>query len=280
MKGMEYGRRSSFPFETEGSGMYTSNTTILWLTGWSMPVTIFDRLQSLLPEFHHHSVDYSSAGATEELLDRIESAAKHCRAASDREVAASASHPKLVIAGWSLGGLLALRLATNGDVDGLVLIASTARFVRPKEARDRGWPDVYLRQMRSALAEDRAKVESRFRRTLFTDEEREAGLEAELPGPGSWTTSALQAGLQLLSVENVLPLLTDLLQPALIVHGLEDSICPYGAAEELYNQLPQAELIKLEGCGHAPFLGRETDIASSIRRWWNGKQSSGDTQPV
>ncbi len=36
-----------FTIQQEKSG------TILWLTGWSFPNTVFDRLHSLLPEFHH-----------------------------------------------------------------------------------------------------------------------------------------------------------------------------------------------------------------------------------
>ena len=58
---------------------------------------------------------------------------------------ASASRAPLLIGGWSLGGLLALRLAAKGLADGLVLFAATARFIRPKEQTDLGWAEPYVR---------------------------------------------------------------------------------------------------------------------------------------
>ena len=50
--------------------------TILWLTGWSMPDTVFDRLRELLPDFHHVSVDYSDADSPEKMLLLTETAAE------------------------------------------------------------------------------------------------------------------------------------------------------------------------------------------------------------
>lgn len=245
--------------------------TILWLTGWSMPNTVFDKLQALMPDFHHVSLDYGAAGSPEEMFALTETAASHLRLSAAAAASQSTGfHRPLLIGGWSLGGLLALRLAAKGYADGLVLMAATARFTRPKEQMDRGWPDAHVRQMIAALKKDRQAVEDKFRQSLFTDAEWNSGLGAKLPTAGSWTTPALLTGLQVLRSEEYLSTLKEIDCPVLLIHGAKDKICPYGAAEEMLAQMPQAKLITICVCGHVPFLGREEGIAAEIRRWWYG----------
>jgi pimeloyl-[acyl-carrier protein] methyl ester esterase len=236
-------------------------STILWLSGWSISNTVFEQFHACLPEFHHIAVDYSKADTPEEMLELI-------------DLAAEASGSPLLIAGWSLGALMALRLASKGYADGLLLLAGTAQFTRSKEEKTRGWSDAYLRQMIRSLQNDRIEVESKFRQIMFTDAEREAVLPDSLPPIGGWTTSALIAGLQLLRNEECLSLLSQMACPVLLIHGTEDMVCPYGAAEEMMSLLPRAELLTLTDCGHIPFIGREASIAVELRRWWHEQQKT------
>ncbi|MFC5649951.1 alpha/beta hydrolase [Paenibacillus solisilvae] len=248
--------------------------TILWLTGWSIPDTVFNRLQALLPDFHHHSVDYSAADSPEEMLILIETAAVHVRSSNGPSSRARAIDSPLLIGGWSLGGLLALKLAGKGYADGLVLFAATARFTRAKEESDLGWADAFVRQMITGIMKDRLGVEAKFRQNMLTEEEWEAGQGKSLPQEGSWTTPALIAGLQILRSEDCVPQLPEILCPVLLIHGTADKICPYGAASELAARLPQASLLSMPGCGHAPFMEREAFIADKMRRWWHEQQDS------
>lgn len=240
--------------------------TILWLTGWSMPNTVFDRLCELLPDFHHVFVDYSDADSPEKMLLLTETAVENLKTT---ECKSMAFRGPLLIGGWSLGGLLALRLAVKGFADGLVLFAATARFTRSNDERDRGWPDAYVRQMITGLIKDRQDVETKFRHNMFTEAEWEVGLGKRFPLIGSWTTPALIAGLQILRSEEILSGLPEIDCPVLLVHGTADKICPYNAAAELAAQLPQAELLTIPVSGHAPFLGREDEVAEVLRRWWD-----------
>ncbi|OME87846.1 alpha/beta hydrolase [Paenibacillus sp. FSL A5-0031] len=236
--------------------------TILWLCGWSMPDAVFDRIREFLPDFHHVSVDYSDAGSSDKMLLLTEMAVDN----------AMASHSPLLIGGWSLGGLLALRLAAKGLADGLVLFGATARFTRTKGESDLGFADIYVRKMITGLKQDRQGIESRFRELMFSDAEREDKLDESLPPIGSWTTPALIAGLQILRSEECLSQLKSITCPVFIVHGTDDCICPYGAAVELMTQLPKAKLFTMPACGHASFLGREDLIANELRRWWHEQQ--------
>ncbi|MCP3772962.1 alpha/beta hydrolase [Paenibacillus sp. MZ04-78.2] len=257
---------------------------ILWLAGWSMPETVFAELQSHLPEFIHVPVRLNCAETPEQMIAQVEAAAIAWIAEWDsthpRFPTTSRRSRKLLIAGWSLGGLLALRLAAQGFADALVLFGATARFVRSGEESDRGWPDAVLRHMAAAIAKDRLAVEAQFRERLLSDGEKKAGLLPQLPRTGSWPTAALLAGIQLLRTANHVPDLPEIACPTLLVHGKEDKVCPYGAAEELYERLPQADILPVEGGGHIPFLAREAAIAETIRRWWHGAQAAFDSPPV
>ncbi|MUT67954.1 alpha/beta hydrolase [Paenibacillus sp. NEAU-GSW1] len=234
-------------------------STVLWLTGWSMPDSVFDRLRELLPEFHHVSLVYSTASSAEEMMRLTETAAREARSA--------ASGP-LLIGGWSLGGLLALRLAIQGLADGLVLFAATAKFTRPKGQTNLGWADAYVRQMIIGIGKDRQAVEQRFRQLVFSETETDG--EIEFPRSGTWNASALIAGLEILRSVDFLPRLSEIDCPVFLAHGADDQIIPYAAAEELLLHLPQAKLLAVPECGHAPFRGREADVAESLRSWWNG----------
>lgn len=246
--------------------------TILWLCGWSMPDAVFDRLRELLPDFHHVSVDYSNADTPEKILIQTEIAAKNVLNLDGAAYRTRSSCGPLLIAGWSLGGLLALRLASKGFADGLLLFAATARFTRSKEEIDLGWVDTYVRKMITGIVKDRQAIETNFRQLMFTEAEWESDIGECLPPIGSWTTPALIAGLQILRNEDCLSQLKSITCPVFLVHGTEDSICPYGAATELIAQLPKAKLFTIPACGHAPFLGKEDHIADELRRWWHEQQ--------
>jgi pimeloyl-[acyl-carrier protein] methyl ester esterase len=238
--------------------------TIVWLPGWSMPSEVFDRLCNALPDYHHVHVNISESETPEDMLSITEDVAA--------EWQASAVHRPLFIGGWSLGGLLALRLAAQGLVDGLLLFGATARFVRSKGEAHLGQPDAYIRQMIKAAAQDALAVEANFRQILWTETEREAGIGDKLPPIGSWTVPALTSGLQILRKVEVSAVRSEIACPVLLFHGREDRICPYKGAEELAAGLSHAKLHAIPDCGHVPFLGREEEIAAEIRRWWVEQQ--------
>ncbi|MGQ7889956.1 alpha/beta hydrolase [Paenibacillus sp. WC2504] len=238
--------------------------TIVWLPGWSMPPEVFDQLCKTLPEYQHVYLDFSEAETPEDLLTNTEQMVRKWKI--------SALHRPLFIGGWSLGGLLALHLAARGLADGLILFAATARFIRSKDEAHFGQPDAYVRQMMKATMQDALAVETNFRQILWTETERELGISDKLPRMGTWTAPSLLAGLQILRKVEVSAVLSEIVCPVLLFHGREDLICPYKGAEELAAGLSRAYLYALPDCGHAPFVGREEEIAAEMRRWRDEQQ--------
>lgn len=240
----------------------------MWLSGWSVDDAIFnvqrEQLRSRLPAWRHIAVLYYEAETAEQMYAYVKEAVFACRKATDG---------LLWLVGWSLGGLLALRIVAELGADGLILLGATACFVRSGAEAPLGWPDAYLRQMSLAVGQEQERIptENRFRAILLSPRERSDGLESRLPAVGRWSKQALLAGLKLLRHEDYRTLLPGITCPVLVVHGLADIVCPFGAARELHQSLAQATLFTVEEGGHIPFLGREAEIADAIRGWWHGR---------
>ncbi|WP_258042499.1 alpha/beta fold hydrolase [Paenibacillus sp. UNC499MF] len=244
--------------------------SILWLGGWSMPPSVFRDVQRELAEFRHFAADYGSAESPQAIADSARRLALSLRASEPRdEQRGLAPSRPLLIAGWSLGGLLAMVLASEGLADGLVLLGTTACFVRQPAESLLGWPPASVQAMIPALREDADGVLRQFRRLMFTKEERRDGLHGLLPEESGWSVPGLIAGLELLAAEDVRSRLPDIQCPVLLVHGTHDKVCPLGAALEIQSGVPQALLMEASGCGHVPFLQKERQTAETIRSWWN-----------
>ncbi|XEC95241.1 alpha/beta fold hydrolase [Paenibacillus tarimensis] len=264
---------------------------VLWIGGWSMSCGVFDKLRQQLQDYGHLTVQFEQARTSGEFVrharmmadrvqdkrtdtrlepmtggDQIRIALPHPGGAHASPIDASQRKP-LVAVGWSLGGLVAQRLAAEGRADALVLLGSTARFVRCAVTGHPGWPERHVRQMASALEkpEQRDSVLKQFNRLLFTEGERGAGLNRSWPQESGWPREALASGIHYLLEEDTRPLLPGLSCPVLIVHGSADMICPWGAAEYMHAAIPDSTCLRVDQAGHVPFLGREREIADAIR---------------
>src|SRR5947207_2606282 len=60
------------------------------------------------------------------------------------------------------------------------------------------------------------------------------------------------------------PRLAEINCPALVLHGTEDPI-PFRYAEELARLLPNARLVRLDGCGHVPYIECPEPFFAALR---------------
>lgn len=162
----------------------------------------------------------------------------------------------IVLCGWSLGALLALRAAQRqpDKIARLVLIGATPSFVQRA-----GWPHGMTPQALAEFAEtvgsDPQNALKRFI-ALFNQNDvngrsiRRALAPAAAEPP---SVAVLAAGLALLR-DIDLRALPPIGQPTLLLHGARDPLMPLAAAEWLAAALPQARLDVLPSAAHAPFL--------------------------
>ncbi|MGG1658655.1 alpha/beta hydrolase [Brevibacillus sp. NRS-1366] len=230
--------------------------TMLWLPGWGMTDQCWSAVRSQFPSYRHLVPDYSAVTSPEHFAHAIQKEIHALEAQS------------LIVVGWSMGGMLALRLAAEHPVAGLVLIGTTARFVRSRDERQKGWSELLVQRMKQLLPMERERVMTDFMGRMLTEKEREEGqyLLWEDAGRQGWSLQALDAGLSYLCEEDCRPWLASLSCPTLIIHGTEDVICPMPAGEELAARIPHAAFLQLAGCGHAPPVFCPDVIAEAIKR--------------
>jgi len=183
----------------------------------------------------------------------IEALAAHVRTFLD-----ALEIPRVVLGGNSLGGHVALRtaLAAPERVSGLVLTGSSGLF-------ERGFTRGVPHRPRAAFV--REKME-------------EVVHDPELVTP-EWVESvrklvnAPASALRVLRFaraarrDNIEERLGEIRPPTLLVWGREDRITPPEVAERFRRLIPDATLLYLSSCGHAPMLEWPDRFAAAVA-WW------------
>lgn len=175
-----------------------------------------------------------------------------------------------ILAGWSLGGMLALEMAGRSQLDcaALVLIGTTPRFVQAGDW-PHGLPATQLRAMQRNLGRNFNQTLAGFFELTFAGEvitrarlqdiRRFAIYPGRTPDP-----AAAAALLELLGSQDQRPLVSRIVQPTTLVHGGLDQITPSGAATWMQQEMPRARLALLDHCGHAPFWSQPERVAACI----------------
>ena len=173
-------------------------------------------------------------------------------------VASKIQRPALVV-GWSLGGLVALRLAERypDKVSRLLLVASSPRFVQASDWTCAVEADVFD-QFASMLQKDVAATIRRFLalqvRGTSASMKTVKQLQQALSDRGTPAITTMINGLNILSSSDLRSSLNNIQVPVNWLLGDRDAIVPVELAPVLRDLLPQADIQVLEGAGHAPFI--------------------------
>jgi 2-succinyl-6-hydroxy-2,4-cyclohexadiene-1-carboxylate synthase len=171
-----------------------------------------------------------------------------------------------LLAGYSLGGRLALRAAIRdpGRYAGLVLVSATAGIDEPAERTARAEADDRLASwIEAAPIEDVVAVWER--QPLFADQS-DALVEAQRPGRLAQDPAALAQLLRTAGQGVLEPVWHELLGlelPVLAIAGGRDDGY-VRAARRIAATAPNARAQVVEDAGHAPQLQRPDEVASHI----------------
>jgi pimeloyl-ACP methyl ester carboxylesterase len=184
---------------------------------------------------------------------------------------------RAVICGNSMGGGVALRLATSWPdrVAGLVLVASVGRDIHDADARTWATGDNPLipgeadvERFMELVLERPPPVGRAVIRYVLTKRARRA--EA---------LRRLFRGFVLAGGEAGVPAaLASIRKPTLIIHGEQDRIIDRRVAEDLAAALPRAELVVMRGVGHAPQLEAPRHVARIVERFARRLDGGRDSQ--
>jgi pimeloyl-[acyl-carrier protein] methyl ester esterase len=230
--------------------------------GWGMNLRVFDELaESLAIDHEVHAVDLPGHGR---------SAFDESAPAFEQQVSAIATGlpRRAVLLGWSLGGQFAIALANRLHARGLVLVASTPKFVNGA-----GWTagvsvdliETFARQLEldwqrtlDEFLQLQVRGSAESRRVLES-------LRGSLSRHGEPGTAALLAGLRCLHDNDLREAVGTLDLPALVINGQHDRVTPPAAAQWLTTNLPDARLVEIARAGHAPFLSHASAVASQVK---------------
>ena len=179
----------------------------------------------------------------------------------------TAAPPHFALAGFSLGGIVALEVIRQAPerVQRLALLGTSAR---PSSAEQRAqWRQigamVRAGQLRTvvrdlllpALVHPDRRADA-WLATIIKDMANTAGPEAYLRQLAALSTRA-----------DSRPHLAQIACPTLLVAGREDALCPVALHEEMATEIPGARLVVIERCGHLSSLEQPQAITALLNDW-------------
>ena len=238
-----------------------SGPDLVLLHGWGLHSGVWaEVMPSLAQRARVHAIDLPGHGYSADV--EVGSFDAAC------EAVAAVVPERSLVCGWSLGGLVAQRVAYRHPdrVARLALVSSTPCFAeRP------GWPsgmkESTLTTFASALANDRDALLRRFvaLNAMNGPQGREAVrvFTALLAQRGAPSDSGLAATLAWLREVDLREETARLRVPAIVMHGGRDMIAPVGAGRWLAQHLG-ARLHELPQAAHMPFFSHREAFVTAL----------------
>lgn len=249
--------------ETTGIG-----PEIVLLHGWGLHGGVFETVANTLADHyrvtridlpgHGRSRDVLSDGGPDGGLDAWTAAV------------AAVAPSRAVWLGWSLGGMLALRLAQNlpDRVRGLLLCCTTPKFVAAPD-----WPQA---QQAATLARFAADLQHDYRATVQQflalqvqgDDCARAvlrDLRARVFAHGQPHPTGLASGLAILRDADLRAALPAIRTPTRVIMGQHDRLTPPAAGQYLAATLARADCHVIPRAAHAPFLSHPDEFLQHTR---------------
>jgi pimeloyl-[acyl-carrier protein] methyl ester esterase len=235
---------------------------LVLLHGWGLHSGVWSEvLPELARRFRVHAVDLPGHGHSRDtVVAQFDDAAAWVAACVPRGA---------ILCGWSLGGLIAQRIAAGGgaNVRALVLASSTPCFVERTD-----WPHAMkpetLASFASSLRADYAATLDNFVRlnALNGARSREAvrTFTRRVSERGTAPVAALEDGLRWLREVDLRENIASITQPAVVIHGARDALAPIEAGRWLARHLPTASFIELPDAAHLPFFTHPREFVQSL----------------
>ena len=251
--------------EIEGSG-----PPLVLLHGWGMHAGMFRPvIEDLKDKFTFHSLDLPGHGGSDTNLNLAElDIVTHQIVEKLQQYVSS----EINLLGWSLGGLIAQRIAGLYPtfISKLILVSSSACFQNKADWRY-GIEANILDHFSSELESDYTVTLDRFLALQFmgsSEQKKNLKLSRDLlvmkPSPN---VMALQQGLELLKQTDLRDNLSEIKCPCLLLSGERDTLIPTNATRFLSEHLPQGRCYLFKGGSHAPFLSHSAAFNLNVEHF-------------
>lgn len=248
----------SLHVETIGHG-----PDLVLLHGWGLHGGVWGPLaEQLAAHFTLHLVDLPGHGHSRDVpLGDLDAVAAKVAARIPREYS---------LAGWSLGGQVAMRLAQQSPPRHLALLATTPCFTTRDDWSSAMQPAVLEDFARRLGSDYRATLNNFLALQVLHDNAARATLRQlmqELFLRGEPHPDVLGKGLALLGETDLRGNVASISAPTLVLHGDRDTLTPVGAGRWLAGNIRGAHYIELSGAAHAPFLSHRDAVADAMLRF-------------
>ena len=239
---------------------------LVLLHGWAMHSGIWGGIIAQLARDHRvHAVDLPghghSAPFTPCTLDAMVAAVDASLADETRP---------LMVLGWSLGGLIAMRWAEAhpARVHRLALVCTTPRFVAGAD-----WPHAMAAEAIARFGDElhvawKLTVQRFLALQVHNSEHGRAALAAmreQLWARGEPSRPALSATLDVLVTTDLRDAAARITQRTLVVAGSRDTLTPPAAGRWLAAAIPGARFEEIVGSAHAPFLSHRDELFALLQ---------------
>lgn len=234
---------------------------LVLLHGWGLNAQVWDCITpQLASHFTLHLVDLPGYGRSGGF------GAMSLEAMAQRVL--EQAPPQAVWLGWSLGGLVASKIALDnpGRVSALVTVASSPCF----SAQD-AWPGIkpeVLAGFQQQLSDDFQRTVERFLalQTMGTETARQDARTLKqtvlsLPMPD---VEVLNGGLEILKTIDLREPLSSLALPHLRMYGYLDGLVPRKVVPLLDNLWPESQSMVVAKAAHAPFISHPGEFCSAL----------------
>ncbi len=243
---------------------------LVLIHGWGMHSAVWDELiPPLLEQYQVTVIDLPGLGRSpmpggDYNLDYLV------------EQVAAVAPPRAIWVGWSLGGLVASRLALQQPerVMALITIASSPCFVSSKR-----WPlamnEQVLQKFREVLQEDWEGTLIRFLALQCKDSQTIKSdiryLKDIVFLHGLPAQKALREGLKILAEVDLLDDIGKIGCPVLHVFGENDNLVPVGVSKDVLSYQPKAKTAVIKGVSHVPFISAPDLVAAALVDFLQGE---------
>jgi pimeloyl-[acyl-carrier protein] methyl ester esterase len=235
---------------------------LVLLHGWGMHSGAWDEIVPLLARrYRVHAIDLPGHGRS-----------SHVAAGPFDEAAGRVAEriPRGAhVCGWSLGGLVAQRIAARDGprIGRVVLVAATPCFAE-RPGWDAAMKQSTLEEFAAGLALDREGTLARFVRlnALNGALGREAirAFTHRLAARGTPSPASLEASIGWLREVDLRGEAAAIAAPVLVVHGARDMLAPVEAGRWLARNLPDARLLEIADAAHLPFFSHREAFVRAV----------------
>lgn len=223
---------------------------LVMIHGWGMHSGMWMQARDLLSQhFELHLVDLPGMGHSETLdVYNLHTVA---------EKIADEIPSNAYVLGWSLGGLIATKIALMAPIKKLILVSSTPCFV----ARDdwqQGMPSDVFESFFAGAMQDYQGTMNKLLALIAMGSGNARSTSKVLrealrlrPGPNQ---QGLLGALDILRTEDLRADLPSLEIPTLLIHGALDKLASLSSAEWMAKTLPDVQLLALQSAAHEPFI--------------------------